>query len=505
MRAIAAVLAIGCGAPEHAAQPPAASDELHVAIWRGDEAVVARLVAAGADINAQDAHKRPAWFYAVLAHDAHMLDLLRGPLTGDDVDRRVSVDMAVASNDVAIVRRLLANHFGLERANGTPTLAIAAANGLPEMMTLLLEHGAPIDARDREGDSAVVAAQRAGCDACVEVLRAHGAAIAAPPAVPAPTELPSIRDSLARSVPLVVREGAHWMQDPGCESCHHQPMALQVIALAEQRGIALDRAQADRVREMMRADDARFARDVFDPIANDDAAIVRASMEQSGDFAFANAWFLSAMIDAGEPHGHAEEVAARIEAAVQQPDGHWRHGPTRGALESTDLVATALAARVIAVYAPGTATAARVAAAGRWLVAATPATTLDRVYKLNGLAWTHADPELVADAAADLRAHQLTDGSWSHIGTVGDAFTTGLALVALQRSGGIAPTDPVYQRGIAFLLRTQQADGSWLVPSRAAPLLKYFDSGFPHGRHQFISYAGTAAASLALMLALPAS
>jgi hypothetical protein len=36
------------------------------------------------------------------------------------------------------------------------------------------------------------------------------------------------------------------------------------------------------------------------------------------------------------------------------------------------------------------------------------------------------------------------------------------------------------------------------VPSRAAPLLPYHDRGFPHGKLQFISFAGTAWATMAL-------
>ena len=46
-------------------------------------------------------------------------------------------------------------------------------------------------------------------------------------------------------------------------------------------------------------------------------------------------------------------------------------------------------------------------------------------------------------------------------------------------------------RGVRYLLATQRADGSWYVATRAVPVQAYFDTGFPHGRDQFISAAAT--------------
>ena len=57
----------------------------------------------------------------------------------------------------------------------------------------------------------------------------------------------------------------------------------------------------------------------------------------------------------------------------------------------------------------------------------------------------------------------------------------------------------VYTRGIDFLLKTQYSDGSWFVRSRAVPLQPHFDSGFPHGRDQFISAAATNWATQAMI------
>ena len=79
-----------------------------------------------------------------------------------------------------------------------------------------------------------------------------------------------------------------------------------------------------------------------------------------------------------------------------------------------------------------------------------------------------------------------------------DAYATGQALYALNVAGKMAVSSPVYQKGVDYLLRTQAPDGTWHVETRAIWLQPYFESGFPYGRDQFISAAGTAWAVMAL-------
>lgn len=74
--------------------------------------------------------------------------------------------------------------------------------------------------------------------------------------------------------------------------------------------------------------------------------------------------------------------------------------------------------------------------------------------------------------------------------------------MALQLAG-MPVSDPVYQRGIKFLLDTQQEDGSWYTRTRALAFQPYFDTGFPHEYDQWMSAAGTSWATMALTLALP--
>jgi hypothetical protein len=86
--------------------------------------------------------------------------------------------------------------------------------------------------------------------------------------------------------------------------------------------------------------------------------------------------------------------------------------------------------------------------------------------------------------------------------TDSDAYATGEVLYALNASGHMRASDPVYKGGIAYLLRTQAPDGTWRVRSRSIWLQPYFESGFPYGQDQFISTAGTAWATMALSLAI---
>jgi squalene-hopene cyclase-like protein len=101
-----------------------------------------------------------------------------------------------------------------------------------------------------------------------------------------------------------------------------------------------------------------------------------------------------------------------------------------------------------------------------------------------------------------LRADQRPDGGWPQAGAPeSDAYGTGQALYALHVGVGMPVSDSVYQRGVQFLLRTQEEDGSWLVPKRVEPRNLYFDAAFPHGEAQYASFNATCWAAMALVQA----
>jgi hypothetical protein len=115
-----------------------------------------------------------------------------------------------------------------------------------------------------------------------------------------------------------------------------------------------------------------------------------------------------------------------------------------------------------------------------------------------------AGAEDVRLAARDLLQTQRPDGGWAQLENMdSDAYATGSALVMLHETGSLPADDPAYQRGAAFLLKTQKDDGSWHVRSRSRPFQTYFETGFPHGKDQFISAAASGWATAALALACP--
>jgi squalene-hopene cyclase-like protein len=159
--------------------------------------------------------------------------------------------------------------------------------------------------------------------------------------------------------------------------------------------------------------------------------------------------------------------------------------------------------RALQLYAPKTDKEAydkSIEMASAWIAKATPTVDEDRVWRLIGLVWA-GKKAAAQKAMSEIVALQRPDGGWSDMASMeSTSYATGKALVALQFAG-FSTTNPVYQRGVQFLLNTQQEDGSWYVRSRAMGFQPYFDAGFPYAFDQWISAAGTAWATMALTLA----
>jgi len=195
---------------------------------------------------------------------------------------------------------------------------------------------------------------------------------------------------------------------------------------------------------------------------------------------------------------------------VYQKDlDHWKPQSIRPPTEESPFSATFAALESLKKFgntAQRERIASRTSEVRTWLVKTPAKTTEDRVFRLWSLAVAAAGRDAIQQAAQDLLQTQREDGGWSQLENMtSDAYATGTALVALHRASDLPTTAPSYQRGLQWLMQAQLTDGSWHVRTRSKPIQSYFESGYPHGKDQFISISAACWATTALALALPAS
>ena len=379
---------------------------------------------------------------------------------------------------------------------GRSVLMLAASSDalLVDEMNALIAHGADVNAKSPAGDTALGFAKLRGRTAVVDLLLKAG--VADLPATPAP-ERPAvagntIRTALERSLPLLQRTDVAFLQKSGCVSCHNNSLTSLAVATARAHGVPVDEGAASHQREAI----GRFVESWRERVLQ--------GVSIPGD-SFTVSYILLGMAAEHYPPDAGTDALARYLRHHQSQDGRWQSLEHRPPLESNDIQATATALRAVQVYAP----AARrsnyepvMRSAAAWLAAAVPRTTDASAFHLLGLKWAGIDQAAIRARARALLAEQRADGGWAQLPTMtSDAYATGQALFALYEVGATRPRDPAYRRGVEFLLRTQLPDGSWHVKTRALRTQPLFESGFPHGRDQWISAAATSWASSALAIA----
>jgi ankyrin repeat protein len=526
-----------------AGDDPAAEDAQHSAPWMW--AILARdrratewMLEKTRSVRADGGIRHLALHIAANLNDLPLVRVLvdKGALVdGTARDGTTAVAVAAASGYADVLRYLIARgaNTKLPDEQGDTALAAATRAGSLDCIKLLLAAGVDVNHKDNAGRTALMWAARSGRldplrsliaagadlngadntrqtaltlavakrnDAAERELRAHGTLSGDIHA----SALPSIRDAAVRGLALVQRGVATWNERRECSACHHHPLMLRTTGVAQQRGFPIDSALLNAVLRDLSTEDAGFE-DRVSKAVETHGGVLRASLRNNGDAAFGNAWFLSNYAANANARGRRLDATTRLIAANQLPNGSWRYGPPRVPVESSDFTTTASAVRVLQTFGPASdrqVLADRIARASAWLQSSDPPTIDDKAFRLLGLKWSKADASVIATAADALRREQNVDGGWSQLrGLNSDAYATGLVLVALHEGGDVRVTNAAYQHGIQYLLRTQEADGSWLVHKRAVPMNAYFESGFPHGKFQFISYAGTCWATMALMYA----
>lgn len=303
-----------------------------------------------------------------------------------------------------------------------------------------------------------------------------------------------VRSAVTKSIALLQKSRAVYLGQRTCFSCHHQTQPALALTVAQAHGFAVD---APGLRDHLRLTIEHLER-------NRDG--YRDGRGQGGQVDTAGAALWTLEMGRWKPDATTAAVAEYLLRHDSDRD-HWRATSHRPPSEASDFSTTYLALRGLRAFAtaeqkPRAAT--RTQAARRWLLRTPARDTEDRVFRLWGLRLAGADERDVRAAADELRRTQRPDGGWGQTGALAsDAYATGSALVALHEAGGLAVSDPAYRRGLGFLVKCQRPDGSWFVHSRSKPFQTYFESGYPHGKDQFISIAAAGWATAALALAGP--
>ncbi len=299
---------------------------------------------------------------------------------------------------------------------------------------------------------------------------------------------PEIRQAVNRALPPLERSTATFVAKRACVSCHHNILSILMFQMARERGVSFD-------PEVLSAVESKTFRPLRGPGAFDDAVQAATLNDPTPN----DSYLLMAAHAAGLKPNLTTAVYAR--RLVQwQRDGHWVTSDFRPPHSSSVFTATATAVRAIGFYLPDEPSILR---ARRWLFRQRPLSTEDAAFRLLGLVWAGAAGNEIDAARRDLLAMRKPIGGWAQLpGYQPDAYSTGEALFALHESGM-----PITGADLKFLLSTQAPDGTWRVRSRmvspAQVSPEYFTTGFPYEKDEFLSYAGSVWATMALLTALP--
>jgi ankyrin repeat protein len=468
-----------------------------------DGEALALLLDAKADVEAKEKNGGTALLNAIALRNQQNVKTLLDH--GADCNTTTSSGMsalilAAMRDDATTTARLLAcgAKVDAEDAWGDTALMWAAASerAHTETVKLLLDAHADVNHKNKMGETALAWATRRGDTPIVPLLKSAGAGFVA--AASAETTAPTLNNGnlfsrIEQSLPRLQQAGPAVFKQRGCVSCHNNMLPTVAATLARAHGHRIDE-KAIEGEHLRLLSVLKPARELL--VENGDNI---PDLQITGPYALL----------ALDAHGHKPDgltdAAVNNLANKQNNDGSWTIWAPRPPIEYGDIQATALCLRSIQLYAPPGRRAeydARIRKAGEWLAAANAENATDENWRALGLFWSNTGATTLNEAVQQIVSHQREDGGWAQLpGLQSDAYATGQTLYALSTAGAAKQYGAAWKRGIDYLLRTQQADGTWHVKSRSFPFQPYFESGFPHGHDQWISIAGSSWATMALTLA----
>lgn len=323
----------------------------------------------------------------------------------------------------------------------------------------------------------------------------------------------AVHRAVQKSVSWLEADMQAWRQDHGCAACHHGPMYLWSMNAAKQQGYSVDESKmAELTKWMLTSDEARIFPKVEKPIpsaVNNASAADRMTAAMMGHKNLSQPTIylthaLNAMPDQVELRTLGWQKVIDHLASAQKDDGSFAGRDAWRPIFNTPQILTRFV--VSGLQDAGeldTASAqaqAILKAAQSFLANQTPDESQQGIMLriLSEPKSRRDQPEgpesdNLNRIVAQLKQLQRPDGGWAQTDDRdSDAFATGQVLTALHRTGE-SLADPTIQRGIKFLINTQQPDGTWKMTSRPNP-----ENGKPAEFLNPITYAATAWAAIGL-------
>jgi hypothetical protein len=301
-----------------------------------------------------------------------------------------------------------------------------------------------------------------------------------------------------RALAFLVDDAAKWRKERGCATCHHGCMTVWALSESKSQGYAVN-AEA-------LIDTVEWTKDLFVP------QFSKPRDHRWGFNFFSLPGIYLSLMSQTLPVLSRDEVhrmAVHLERH-QEDDGVWQLPPANPntappTLESAETIALlALLAwepNVSAVSNEGTSNRAARERAVAWLEKAKPTETVQALSLRLLLDMRKGDSlQQLSPRIDQLMRLQNADGGWSQLPNLpSDAYATGQVLWILSFLK--IPSDhPQVSRAVAFLVASQQENGSWPMIPRSLPDADPAKPRYPVP----IIYFGTAWATLGLVRFVPA-
>jgi N-acyl-D-amino-acid deacylase len=311
-----------------------------------------------------------------------------------------------------------------------------------------------------------------------------------------------VQDAISKGLKRLEEAAKNYPKHRQCFSCHHQAVPLMAFASAKTKGLEVD--------QKLIKDQIEFTLQTF----REKVKEIREGKSVPGGNTM-SAYALHTLRVSDYPSDEITGALVDFLLIRQKSDGSWPALASRPPTEGSKFTNAFFALSSLEKYSPSKPIKEgeekeiqeRLDRARKngidWLTQEEPKSMEDWVFLLRALVVSKAPTEKMKEVRKKLIKQQNEDGSWSQLPELkGDAYATGTVMIAL-RDAGMKPEDPIYQKGVEYLLKSQDKSGAWIVQTRSRPVQTYFDNGDPGGKSQFISVSATGWATMALLETIP--